>query len=107
MKANGRPSVADDLPPGVRTLQGNLGEMAANFEGWDPALNMIISCLKSALKWKLLHFKELDQWTKVWLAYVEAPVKLTEEFRERLLSLVTHRTLLFHTRVKEPQWLWR
>jgi hypothetical protein len=30
-------SVADDLPPGVRTLQGNLGEMAANFEGWDPA----------------------------------------------------------------------
>ncbi|KIW57035.1 hypothetical protein PV05_05640 [Exophiala xenobiotica] len=56
--------VADDLPPGVRTLQGNLGEMAANFEGWDPALNMIISCLKSALKWKLLHFKELDQWTK-------------------------------------------
>ncbi|KIW09876.1 hypothetical protein PV08_11977 [Exophiala spinifera] len=56
--------VADDLPEGVRTSQGSLDEMAANFEGWDPILNTIISCLKSALKWKLLHFNELDQWTK-------------------------------------------
>ncbi|KAI1643299.1 putative salicylate hydroxylase [Daldinia loculata] len=55
---------ADDLPSGVRTSQGSLEEMAANFEGWDPILNEIISCLKTALKWKLLHFKELDQWTK-------------------------------------------
>ncbi|KAK4943605.1 hypothetical protein LTR10_016900 [Elasticomyces elasticus] len=56
--------VADDLPPGMRTAQGNLEEMAANFEGWDPSLDLIISCLKSALKWKLLHFQELDKWTK-------------------------------------------
>ncbi|KIW98777.1 uncharacterized protein Z519_00440 [Cladophialophora bantiana CBS 173.52] len=55
---------ADNLPEGVRASQGSLEEMAANFEGWDPSLSTIISCLKSALKWKLLHFKELDQWTK-------------------------------------------
>ncbi|SPO04339.1 related to salicylate hydroxylase [Cephalotrichum gorgonifer] len=56
--------VADDLPSGVRTLSGSVEEMAANFEGWDPILSDMISCLKTALKWKLLHFKELDQWTK-------------------------------------------
>ncbi|KAI1803010.1 putative salicylate hydroxylase [Daldinia bambusicola] len=59
---------ADDLPSGVRTSQGSVQEMAANFEGWDPILTEIISCLKTALKWKLLHFKELDQWTKGTLA---------------------------------------
>ncbi|RVX76070.1 hypothetical protein B0A52_00427 [Exophiala mesophila] len=55
---------ADDLPEGVRTSPGSVEEMAANFEGWDPALNIIISCLKTALKWKLLHFEALDKWTK-------------------------------------------
>ncbi len=56
--------------------------MAANFSGWDPMfvfpcphdsssltlpirLNQIISCSTTALKWKLLHFEELDQWTRV------------------------------------------
>lgn len=55
---------SDDLPTGVRTAQGSLEEMRAQFDGWDPVLNKIISCLKSALKWKLLHFKELDKWTR-------------------------------------------
>ena len=55
---------SDDLPTGVRTAQGDLEEMRAQFNNWDPVLNKIISCLKSALKWKLLHFKELDQWTR-------------------------------------------
>ncbi|KAI1464440.1 putative salicylate hydroxylase [Daldinia caldariorum] len=59
---------ADDLPSGVRTSQGSVQEMAANFEGWDPILTEVISCLRTALKWKLLHFKELDQWTKGTLA---------------------------------------
>jgi salicylate hydroxylase len=42
--------------------------MAATFEGWDPSMKAIISSLKSALKWKLLHFKELDKWTSGTLA---------------------------------------
>jgi salicylate hydroxylase len=68
------------MPEGVRTSAGSVEEMAAKFEGWDPRwgslpgsvmfgslyrLEKIISCLKTALKWKLLHFKELDKWTKV------------------------------------------
>jgi salicylate hydroxylase len=27
-------------------------------------MKKMISCIKSALKWKLLHFKELDKWTR-------------------------------------------
>ncbi|OQV07457.1 FAD binding domain-containing protein [Cladophialophora immunda] len=79
---------ADNLPEGVRASQGSLEEMAANFEGWDPTLNTIISCLKSALKWKLLHFKELDQWTK-------GPVAL--------LGDASHPTLPYQAR--GPRWL--
>ncbi|KAH8819142.1 putative salicylate hydroxylase, partial [Xylogone sp. PMI_703] len=57
-----------------------LEEMTDNFKGWDPAyvciakvnssstklnrLTRMISCLKTALKWKLCHYKELDRWTK-------------------------------------------
>ncbi|KIW62187.1 hypothetical protein PV04_10385 [Phialophora macrospora] len=55
---------ADDLPEGVRTSAGSVEEMAAKFEGFDPSLRMIISCLQTALKWKLLHFKELHKWTR-------------------------------------------
>lgn len=29
------------------------------------SLSEIISCLKTPLKWKLLHFESLDQWSKV------------------------------------------
>ncbi|KAH8913104.1 FAD/NAD(P)-binding domain-containing protein [Coniochaeta sp. PMI_546] len=56
--------VADDLPEGMRTSPGSVQEMASHFKGWDPILSDIISCLKSPLKWKLLHFESLDKWTK-------------------------------------------
>ncbi|CAK7204893.1 hypothetical protein SEUCBS139899_007655 [Sporothrix eucalyptigena] len=56
--------VADDLPEGVRTSPGTVEELAANFVGWDPMLSDIITCLKTSLKWKLLHFESLDQWTR-------------------------------------------
>ena len=54
----------DDLPNDVRTAHGSLEEMRRQFEGWDPTIRKLISCLKTALKWKLLHFKELDKWTR-------------------------------------------
>jgi salicylate hydroxylase len=54
----------DDLPKDVRTANGNLNEMRQQFEGWDPTIKRVISCLNTALKWKLLHFKELDKWTR-------------------------------------------
>lgn len=55
---------SDDLPEGVRTANGSLEEMRALFEGWDPMLTRVISCQSTALKWKLLHFKELDTWCR-------------------------------------------
>jgi salicylate hydroxylase len=55
---------SDDLPEGVKTAKGSLEEMRAQFEGWDPVLTTIISCLSAALKWKLLHFKELKTWCR-------------------------------------------
>ncbi|KAF2011971.1 FAD/NAD(P)-binding domain-containing protein [Aaosphaeria arxii CBS 175.79] len=54
----------DDLPEGVKTAHGELGEMRATFEGWDPVLLKLISCIPSVLKWKLLHHEELQTWTK-------------------------------------------
>ncbi|KAB5576330.1 putative salicylate hydroxylase, partial [Coniochaeta sp. 2T2.1] len=56
--------VGDDLPKGTRTSLGSLEEMASHFKDWDPILSEIISCLKSPLKWKLLHFESLDRWSK-------------------------------------------
>ncbi|KAF2091132.1 FAD/NAD(P)-binding domain-containing protein [Saccharata proteae CBS 121410] len=55
---------ADDLPPDTKTMEGDIGEMRASFEGWDPILTKIITCIPSVLKWKLCHHEELPTWTK-------------------------------------------
>ncbi|CEJ93492.1 hypothetical protein VHEMI09075 [[Torrubiella] hemipterigena] len=63
--------VADDLPTGVRTADATVEEMMSNFEGWDPRLKLIMSAADKQqlpLKWKLLHVKELPQWTRGTLA---------------------------------------
>ncbi|CDM34512.1 Monooxygenase, FAD-binding [Penicillium roqueforti FM164] len=57
-------SCPDDLPKGSRTSEGDLKEMRSHFDGWDPALRTMISCLRRALKWKLCHHEELQRWTK-------------------------------------------
>ncbi|KAJ5812015.1 hypothetical protein N7474_008316 [Penicillium riverlandense] len=54
----------DNMPAGTRTAQGDIGEMRATFEKWDPVLTKIISCIPTVLKWKLLHHEELESWTK-------------------------------------------
>lgn len=54
----------DDLPEGTRQEQGEVAEMRQTFDGWDPTIQKIISCLPSALKWKLCHHEELRTWTK-------------------------------------------
>lgn len=54
----------DNLPAGSRTVQGDIGEMRQTFEGWDPVLTKIISCIPTVLKWKLMHHDELERWTK-------------------------------------------
>ncbi|KAM3414233.1 hypothetical protein BST61_g10890 [Cercospora zeina] len=54
----------DNLPPGTRTAEGDLSEMRATFEGWDPTLISLISCVSSVLKWKLMHHRELETWVQ-------------------------------------------
>lgn len=54
----------DDLPTQAKTAMGSLEEMRQQFHGWDSRLSKVISCLSTALKWKLLHFRELDKWTR-------------------------------------------
>jgi salicylate hydroxylase len=76
----------DDLPPGVRTTQGDVDEMQYGYKEWDPTfvsvfsvfsrflghrvlkqnrLGKMISCIPTVLKWKLCHLPELPRWTKV------------------------------------------
>ncbi|KAH1498606.1 hypothetical protein KXW18_005215 [Aspergillus fumigatus] len=54
----------DDLPPGVRTTQGDVDEMRYGYREWDPTLAKMISCIPAVLKWKLCHLPELPRWTK-------------------------------------------
>ncbi|KAK8127972.1 FAD/NAD(P)-binding domain-containing protein [Apiospora sp. TS-2023a] len=54
----------DNLPPNVRTEKGNLSEMVALFQDWDPVLTKILSAFSSVLKWKMLHHEELANWTR-------------------------------------------
>ncbi|KAK8100004.1 hypothetical protein PG999_010378 [Apiospora kogelbergensis] len=54
----------DNLPPNVRTEQGDLSEMMALFQHWDPVLTKILSAFSSVLKWKMMHHEELATWTR-------------------------------------------
>ncbi|KAH6667461.1 putative salicylate hydroxylase [Halenospora varia] len=54
----------DNIPPGLRTSEGDIEEVRATFKGWDEILTKIISCIPSVLKWRLMHCEELEIWTK-------------------------------------------
>ncbi|KAF7125594.1 hypothetical protein CNMCM5793_001833 [Aspergillus hiratsukae] len=53
----------DDLPPGVRTTQGDVDEMRQSSTDTD-RLGKMLSCIPTVLKWKLCHLPELLRWTK-------------------------------------------
>jgi salicylate hydroxylase len=70
----------DNLEAGLRTAEGDIGEMRASFAGWDESyvvshrfrasltqhsLIKIISCIPTVLKWRLCHHEELTTWVKV------------------------------------------
>jgi salicylate hydroxylase len=55
----------DDLPPNVKTMEGNLAEMKSVFEGWDPVLRKLLTAFPFVLKWRMMHHDELSYWTKV------------------------------------------
>ncbi|PVH79627.1 putative salicylate hydroxylase [Cadophora sp. DSE1049] len=54
----------DNLPKGQTKVEGDLNEMKLTFEGWDPVLTELISCIPMVLRWKLFHHEELKTWTK-------------------------------------------
>ncbi|KAI1608241.1 putative salicylate hydroxylase [Exophiala viscosa] len=54
----------DNLPHGTRSSEGDISEMRATFDGWDPILTALISCISSVLKWKLMHHEELETWVQ-------------------------------------------
>lgn len=81
----------DNLAKGVRNTTGDICEMRATFDGWDPmyvlnsilkicktwrmwrfmltrrkfSLTKLISCISTCTKWKLCDLSELQSWTEV------------------------------------------
>lgn len=53
----------DDLPEGVSKTEGDLEEMRALFEIWDPILKKFLAQVKSVAKWKLMWLDTLPNWT--------------------------------------------
>lgn len=53
----------DDLPDSVSKTTGDVGEMQALFEGWDPILRKFLKQVKGVAKWKLMWLHELPDWT--------------------------------------------
>ncbi|KAI9640188.1 hypothetical protein NHQ30_011425 [Ciborinia camelliae] len=62
----------DNLPPGLSRSIGDLEEMKALFEGWDPLLRAFLAQVKDVAKWRLMHLAALSRWTSdqgnVWMA---------------------------------------
>ncbi|KAF1968159.1 salicylate hydroxylase-like protein [Bimuria novae-zelandiae CBS 107.79] len=54
--------VPDDLEEGVARVEGNTEEMRKLFEGWDPVLTALLSCVDKVDKWKLMHRPTLPSW---------------------------------------------
>ncbi|KAL3300740.1 salicylate hydroxylase [Colletotrichum asianum] len=54
----------DNMAPGERHIEGDVGEMRQSYEGWDETLTKLISCIPRVQKWKLCTHPELKTWTK-------------------------------------------
>lgn len=59
-----RDSRPDDLPAAVVRREGDLSDLRAFFTDWDPLLNVVLSLVSAVQKWKLLHLKPLETWTR-------------------------------------------
>ena len=55
--------VPDTLPSHVDKAKGELAEMQALFEGWDPMLTKVLDQTDKVLKWRLNHLPPLPHWT--------------------------------------------
>ena len=52
----------DNLPAEVTKTEGDLEEMKALFEGWDPVLKKFLNQVKGVAKWKLMWLDTLPEW---------------------------------------------
>lgn len=55
--------VPDDMPEGASTLAGNVTEMRALYQGWDPRIPKLLSLCESVYKWKLCIRSPLTTWS--------------------------------------------
>ncbi|KAI0022481.1 FAD binding domain-containing protein [Xylariomycetidae sp. FL0641] len=55
--------VPDDIPAASMTIDGNVEEMQALYEGWDPRITKILKLCQSVQKWKLCISPSLEKWT--------------------------------------------
>ncbi|KAJ5893406.1 hypothetical protein N7495_005097, partial [Penicillium taxi] len=54
----------DNLSTDTRREDGDVEEMHESYADWDETLQKLISCVPSAVKWKLTYLSELKSWTK-------------------------------------------
>ena len=52
----------DNLPENVSKADGDVEEMKALFEGWDPILRKFLNQVKQVAKWKLMWLDTLPEW---------------------------------------------
>lgn len=52
----------DDLPESVVKLEGDLNEMRARFQDWDPTVRKFLAQVKGVHKWKLMWLHALPEW---------------------------------------------
>lgn len=62
----------DDLPEGISKTDGDLEEMKALFDGWDPVLRKFLNQVKVVAKWKLMWLDTLPEWTNTEGTFVMA-----------------------------------
>ncbi len=64
--------VPDDLPHDVPKAEGDIGEMAKLFEGWDPLLKRCLSHVKKVDKWRLMYLQVDEPWSSKQGSFVMA-----------------------------------
>nr|OQO28035.1 hypothetical protein B0A51_02836 [Rachicladosporium sp. CCFEE 5018] len=55
--------VPDDMPAGANTLAGNVDEMRALYEGWDPRIPKLLNLCESVCKWRLCIRPGMETWS--------------------------------------------
>lgn len=52
------------MPANIMREPGDLAQMKAFFQDWDPLLKSVLNQVKTVQKWKLSHLDPLDTWTR-------------------------------------------